>query len=112
MRKFLIRLCRCLNLLTSRTSFEPSWAPKEPLAPNSPLARYIYSSKDFSLERVKRRAFMPYYNKGSERLETSVFCVEDLTHDDVKSLSLAARSDNSAKAVAHHQASECATAVI
>lgn len=49
---------------------------------------------------------MPYYNKGSERLETSVFCVEDLTHDDVKSLSLAARSDNSAKAVAHHQASD------
>lgn len=51
---------------------------------------------------MKYRAFLPYSNSGSTRLETSIFRVINLSPNDISLLSDKARQDRKPKAIAHH----------
>jgi len=106
MGKFLRGFWYYLNAYLARravSNLVEGWTPKDKPMPNEPLARYIYSNRDFGAERVKRRAFMPRKKAETDRLETSIFRVFGLSSEDVIELSKLARQDKQAKAAAHHR---------
>ena len=68
--------------------FIPESVGSHPLSKTDILGRFLTSSSHFSkgTNRVKHNALMPYANKKSNQLETSIFNIEGLSEKEIKDI--------------------------